>query len=132
MRLSFRSVVCHYIFSHGSNRLKKIPSRWAGSTYISRNSGADEKGQIVWPGQELVLLPPPLHDETHVETQDERHRYGFAGVAEIIADFLEDSAKHGEHLLNAITRKEDILVGLAKRLIRYERTQNYQTKILVN
>lgn len=81
------------IFSRGSKRQKK--PRWAGSTYVSRNSGADEEGQIVRPGQKLVLLPPPLHDQAHVEAQDKRHGYGLAGVAEVIADLLENPAKSG-------------------------------------
>lgn len=76
----------------GSEPTKETSSRWAGSTYVSRNGGADEEGQIVRPGQELVLLPPSLHDEAHIEPQDERHRYRLAGVAEVITDSFEDSA----------------------------------------
>ena len=31
-------------------------------------------GDIIWPGQLAVLLPPPLDDQGHVETKQERQR----------------------------------------------------------
>lgn len=72
---------------------KETSSRWVGSTYVSRNGGADEEGQIIRPGQKLVLLPPSFHNKAYVESQDERHGYGFAGVAEVITNFFENSAE---------------------------------------
>jgi len=80
----------------------KASSRWAGTTYISRNGSADEESQIVWPRQKLVLLPPPFHNKAHVKSQDERHGYRLTGVAKIITDFFKNSAKRKKYFSNTI------------------------------
>lgn len=82
-----------FVFNHGGNLTKKTSADEQVFTYVSRNGGADEEGQIIRPGQKLVLLPPSFHNKAHVESQHERHRYGFARVAEIITNFFENSAK---------------------------------------
>lgn len=62
------------------------------STNRSRDPGGDEQRQRVRPGEKLVLLPPPLHHQAHIEPQHERHRYRFALRSEILTHLLEYSA----------------------------------------
>lgn len=82
------------IFNHtvGANK-EGLFSMGRYYTYISRNGSADEESQIVWPGQKLVLLPPPFHDKAHVKSQDERHGYRLTGVAKVITNFFKNSVK---------------------------------------
>lgn len=61
-------------------------------TYVTRNSRADKKGEVVGPGQQLVLFPPSLYHQAHVKSQHERHRYRLARIAKVVSDLFEDSA----------------------------------------
>lgn len=78
---------CNDVCEHGISH--DIASHQSPPFIVSRNGGADEEGQIIWPGQKLVLLPPSFHNKTYVESQDERHGYGFA-VVEVITNFFEN------------------------------------------
>lgn len=55
----------------------------------SGDAGRDEQRQRVRPRQQLVLLPPALHHQAHVEPQHERHRDGLALRAEVLPHLLE-------------------------------------------
>ena len=41
----------------------------------------DHDAEGVWPGQELVLLPPPVHHQRHVEAEHE----GEGDVGQVVA-----------------------------------------------
>lgn len=58
-------------------------------SYILRYGGTDEQGERVGPRQQLVLLPPALHNQTDVEAQHERHGYTLALGPKVLAQFLE-------------------------------------------
>lgn len=81
--------------------------RGSVSTDRPGDGGGDEERQGVGPRQQLVLLPPALHHQAHVEAQHERHRDALALRAEVLPHLLEHPAAHQ----NTISSPPTVLVG---------------------